>query len=118
MSAETRLKNSEAKKGKKNPMYGVRKTEEEKRVQSIKMKKRRDYYSGRCENPDELANVVYDKRELPSVIEADDSVSELTVSIEYYNTTIDFLNDIIKMIHGRTYHIKHAIEYQKFTAGF
>jgi hypothetical protein len=81
-------------------------------------KKRRDYYSGKCEDPDELANVVYEKRELPMVIEADKSFSELTLKIEYFNTLINYLSDIIKMIHGRTFQIKNAIDYQKFTAGF
>jgi hypothetical protein len=82
------------------------------------VKKKREFLSGKGEDPEELSNVIYNKRELPAVIEADKEVSKITMKIEYYKTIIEYLLDIIKMIHGRTYHIKNAIEHLKFTAGF
>lgn len=83
-----------------------------------KKRKKNDTLRGRVENPDDIPNVIYSSRELPEVIDTDKEVSELSLKLEYYNVTIDYLKDIVKMIHSRNYHIRNVIEHQKFQAGF
>jgi hypothetical protein len=40
------------------------------------------------------------------------------MKIRYYDTTLKFLEEIIKIISNRTYQIKNAIEWHKFQTGF
>ena len=40
-----------------------------------------------------------------------------TAKIEYYQIMLDYLESILKIISNRTYQIKNAIEWQRFTNG-
>jgi hypothetical protein len=51
-------------------------------------------------------------------MEADKKLNDLKMKCEYYETMMSYLEEILKTILNRTYQIKNAIEFQKFTAGF
>jgi hypothetical protein len=50
-------------------------------------------------------------------IETDGDMIRINTQIDYLNMTIDYINEILKMIHNRSFQIKHAIDYQKFQSG-
>ena len=39
------------------------------------------------------------------------------MQIDYYNTTVSVLSEILKQIHQMSYNIKNAIEWRRFTGG-
>jgi hypothetical protein len=50
-------------------------------------------------------------------MDADESLSQVSLKVEYYDVMLGYLQDILKMIHNRTYQIKNSIEFQKFASG-
>jgi hypothetical protein len=50
-------------------------------------------------------------------IDADEDMVRLNSQIEYLIVTLDYINDVIRMIHNRSFQIKHTIDYQKFKSG-
>ena len=50
-------------------------------------------------------------------IEADEEVRELKGKLEYYETVVEYLQEIVKSISNRSFQIKNAIEWRKFEAG-
>ena len=78
------------------------------------------YFSGKAD-PE-----VYQKKPFPHKImkqdvgiylEADEDLNKIKSMLEYYAHTIDYLKDILKQIHNRTFQIRDNIEYSKFIAG-
>jgi len=92
-----------------------------KKYQSI-LHERHLYYSGKAEpevyENDPFPYKVREKDALQRYLDADDKLSEAELKIEYYDTMIDFLENIIKTIQNRTFQIKNAIEWQKFIRGY
>jgi hypothetical protein len=80
-----------------------------------------EYYTGKAdetvyiENP--LDKKVRDKEHLVSCLNSDEEVSRINIKSEIYDVSLAFLQDIIKMLHSRTYQIKNSLEYQKFLSG-
>lgn len=80
-----------------------------------------EYYTGKAdpdvyiENP--FPKKIRDKDTLQKYMDADKSLSQASLKVEYYDVMIAYLQDILKMIHNRTYQIKNAIEFQKFASG-
>jgi hypothetical protein len=80
-----------------------------------------EYYTGKAEpevyieNP--LDKKVRDKEHLVSCLNSDDEVSKINIKSEIYDVSLTFLQDIIKMLHSRTYQIKNSLDYQKFLSG-
>jgi len=80
-----------------------------------------EYYSGKAdpdvyvENP--FPKKIRDKDALQKYMDADESLSQVSLKVEYYVVMLEYLQDILKMIHNRNYQIKNAIEYQKFASG-
>ena len=58
------------------------------------------------------------KEEISMFIEADDDITKLQYKIDYIEQVLFFLDGILRMINSRTYHIKNAIEWKRFNAGF
>lgn len=81
-----------------------------------------EYYSGKSdpevyvENP--FPKKIRDKETLQKYLDADEKLSEINLKIDYYETLINYLQDILKVIVNRTYQIKNAIEFMKFRAGY
>ena len=82
---------------------------------------RYNYYSGKApaeayvEEP--IAYKVRDKESMTLHMNADEKVSTARLKKEYNQVMLETLEDILKMIHGRTYHVKNAIEFLRFQSG-
>jgi len=57
------------------------------------------------------------KTDIDKYLEADEEIQRLTQKVAYLNTVIDFLDKTIRVIVNRTYTIKNAIEWRRFTSG-
>ena len=79
------------------------------------------YYSGKSE-PDVYKENPFDhkvlKPDIDKYMDADEDLIKSVSKIEYYQTMLSYLESILKIIFNRTYQIKNAIEYMRFTAGY
>ena len=50
-------------------------------------------------------------------LDADEYLNKVLLKIDYYDTILKYLEEIIKMISNRTYQIKNSIEFLRFQAG-
>ena len=82
---------------------------------------RYEYFSGKAdpdvyvENP--FPKNIRDKETLQKYLDADEKLSSVSLKVEYYDTMLNYLESILKVIQNRTYQIKNAIEFIRFTAG-
>ena len=80
-----------------------------------------EYYTGKAdpdvyvENP--FPKKIRDKDTLQKYMDADESLSQSSLKVEYYDALLNYLQDILKMIHNRNYQIKNAIDFMKFASG-
>jgi|TARA_B100000085_G_scaffold275211_1_gene292854 uncharacterized protein YozE (UPF0346 family) len=83
---------------------------------------RYEYFTGKAdpevyqENP--FPKKVRDKDTLQKYLDADDKLSQISLKVEYYDTILNYLDSILKVIQNRTYQIKNAIDFLKFQAGY
>jgi hypothetical protein len=79
------------------------------------------YYSGKAE-PDVYKENPFDhkvlKPDIDKYMDADEDLIKSVSKIDYYQTMLSYLESILKTILNRTYQIKNAIEYMRFTAGY
>jgi hypothetical protein len=83
---------------------------------------RYEFYNGKA-SPEIYAEEpfpfkVRDKESMSRYLEADEKLCHLKLKNEYYETTLKYLEEIIKTISNRTFQIKNAIDWNKFQAGF
>ncbi len=82
---------------------------------------RYNYYTGKApaevyvEEP--FGYKVREKDAIQRHMEADEKMVKIDLKIRYYDTTLKFLEEIIKNVSNRTFQIKNAIEWNKFQAG-
>jgi len=57
------------------------------------------------------------KPDIPIYMDADKQIIELSLKIGYQREKIDLLGDILKSINNRSYNIRAAIDFLKFTSG-
>jgi len=83
---------------------------------------RRKFYMGKAETQvyidEPFPYKVRDKEDLRLYLEADEKLSKIRLKIDYYDTMLKYLEEILKQISNRTYQIKNAIEWRRFTAGY
>ena len=60
---------------------------------------------------------VREKDAIQRHLEADEKLSKIDMKIRYYDATLKFLEEIIRVVNNRTYQIKNAIEWNRFQAG-
>ena len=83
---------------------------------------RRKYYTGKAtadiyaEEP--FPYKVRDKEDLKLYLDADEKLTKTKLKIEYYDTMLKYLEEILKQVSNRTYQIKNAIEWRRFSAGY
>ena len=83
---------------------------------------RYNYYTGKA--PAEVYAAepfpykVREKDAIQRHMDADEKLNTINMKIKYYDTTLKYLEEIIRIISNRTYQIKNAIEWNKFLAGF
>jgi hypothetical protein len=82
---------------------------------------RYEYYAGKAdpdvyiENP--FPKKIRDKETLQKYLDADEKLSQVCLKVEYYDVMLNYIESILKMIQNRTFQIKNAIEFVRFTAG-
>ena len=83
---------------------------------------RYEYFTGKAdpevytENP--FPKKIRDKDTLQKYLDADESLSSVSLKIDYYYTILNYLESILRVIQNRTYQIKNAVEFMKFQAGY
>ena len=83
---------------------------------------RYEYFTGKAdpevytENP--FPKKIRDKDTLQKYLDADESLSSVSLKIDYYDTILNYIESILKVIQNRTYQIKNAVEFMKFQAGY
>lgn len=81
-----------------------------------------EYFTGKAdpdvyiENP--FPKKIRDKETLQGYLDSDEKLSNIVLKIEYYETILNYIESILKVIQNRTYQIKNAIEFIKFQAGY
>lgn len=83
---------------------------------------RYEYFTGKAEPEVYIENPfpkkIRDKETLQKYLDADEKLSQICLKIEYYETMLNYIESILKVIQNRTYQIKNAIEFIKFQAGY
>ena len=82
---------------------------------------RYEYYSGKADPDVYIQNPfpkkIRDKETMAKYLDADEKLSGVSLKVEYYDVMLKFIEDILKMISQRTYHVKNAIEFMRFQSG-
>ena len=82
---------------------------------------RYEYFSGKSDpevyidNP--FPKKIRDKETMQKYLDADTKLSGVSLKIEYYEVMLRFIEEILKQITNRTYQIKNAIEFMRFSSG-
>ena len=78
------------------------------------------YYSGKA-SPEEYEEQPFEykvmKSDVNNWIAVDEQIQRVEMQIDYYNTTVNVLSEILKQVHQLSYNIKNAIEWRRFTNG-
>jgi len=102
-----------------NNIYLLRKKAEQQR-KNIRHE-RYEYFSGKAEPEVYIENPfpkkIRDKETMQKYLDADEKLSGVSLKIDYYETMLKYLEEIIKQITNRTYQIKNALEFMRFNAG-
>lgn len=78
------------------------------------------YYTGKAdveaykENP---FNYKVLKTDIDKYMDADEDIIKASSKINYYETMLNYLDSILKIIVNRTYQIKNSIEFMRFSSG-
>jgi hypothetical protein len=82
---------------------------------------RYNYYNGKADpevyKKEPFPYKIRDKEGLARYLDGDEILSNIFMKIEYYDTMLKYLEEIVKMISSRTYQIKNSIEFLKFQSG-
>ncbi len=87
----------------------------------IKKLEKYNYYTGKAdpevykENP--FPYKIRDKESLQRYLDADQDLINIQLKIDYYETLLSFLEEIIKQLSNRTYQIKNSIDFLRFQSG-
>lgn len=82
---------------------------------------RYEYFSGKADpevyekNP--FPKKIRDKDAMQKYLDADEKLSNASLKIDYYDTMLSYLEEILKQVSNRTYQIKNAIEFMRFSSG-
>lgn len=83
---------------------------------------RYEYYSGKADPnvyiEDPFPKKIRDKDTMQKYLDADERLQTVNLKIDYYETMLNYVESILKQISNRTYQIKNAIEWSRFTAGY
>ena len=96
---------------------------EKARDQKAKVKlERYNYYTGKADpqvyEEEPFPYKVREKDAIQRHLDADERMTKIDLKIRYYDSTLKFLEEIIRIVSNRTYQIKNAIEWHRFQSGF
>jgi hypothetical protein len=79
-----------------------------------------EYYTGKAD-PSVYQAKPFDlkimRTDIDKYLEADEDIQRLSQKVAYLITVVDFLDKTLRVIVNRTYTIKNAIEWRRFTSG-
>tara|TARA_X000001036_G_C20301106_1_gene652435 strand:- start:23 stop:451 length:429 start_codon:yes stop_codon:yes gene_type:complete len=79
-----------------------------------------EYYTGKAD-PQVYAEKPFDlkilKTDIDKYLDSDQELQRLSQKVSYLQVTVDFLDRTIRTITNRTFTIKNAIDWRKFTSG-
>ena len=79
-----------------------------------------EYYTGKSDPQvyqEKPFNLKILKQDVDKYIEADEEIQKATQKVKYLETVVDFLDRTIRQVSNRTFTIKNAIDWRKFTSG-
>ena len=79
-----------------------------------------EYYTGKADPSvyiEKPFNLKILRQDVDKYIDSDEEVIRAKQKVDYLNTVVDFLDRSIKQISNRTFTIKNAIDWKKFTSG-
>ena len=91
-----------------------------KKQQELKVMKHNKwlFYSGKHVPPDsEPFPYKVSRSEVSNWIEVDEDINRVEMKVEYYQTVLRTLEEILKQVHQLSYNIKNAIQWRTFTSG-
>ena len=79
-----------------------------------------EYYTGKAD-PSVYQTKPFDlkimRTDIDKYLEADEDIQRLSQKVAYLITVVDFLDRTLRVVVNRTYTIKNAIEWRRFTSG-
>ena len=103
-----------------NTILLMRKRDEQ--IYSGTLLERRKFYTGKASasvyEEEPFPYKIRDKDDLRLYLDSDEKLSKTKLKIEYYDTMLKYLEEILRQVSNRTYQIKNAIEWQRFNAGY
>jgi len=79
-----------------------------------------EYYTGKAD-PSVYQAKPFDlkimRTDIDKYLEADEDIQRLSQKVAYLVTVVDFLDRTLRVVVNRTYTIKNAIEWRRFTSG-
>ena len=86
----------------------------------IVKKQKWEYYTGKAD-PSVYAEKPFNlkilRQDVDKYIDSDEDIIKLKQKSDYLNTVVDFLDRTVRQISNRTFTIKNAIDWKKFTSG-
>ena len=83
-------------------------------------KQKWEYYTGKAD-PSVYAEKPFNlkilRQDVDKYIDSDEDIIKLKQKSDYLNTVVDFLDRTVSQISNRTFTIKNAIDWKKFTSG-
>ena len=79
-----------------------------------------EYYTGKADSSvyiDKPFNLKILRQDVDKYIDSDEEVIKAKQKVDYLTTVVDFLDRSIRQISNRTFTIKNAIDWKKFTSG-
>jgi len=79
-----------------------------------------EYYTGKSDPQvyqQKPFNLKILKQDVDKYIESDEEIQKASQKVKYLETVVDFLDRTIRQISNRTFTIKNAIDWRKFTSG-
>ena len=86
----------------------------------IKKREKWEYYTGKADSSvyiDKPFNLKILRQDVDKYINADEEIIKASQKVSYLRTTVDYLDRLIRQIANRTFTIKNAIDWRKFTSG-
>tara|TARA_Y100000741_G_C17963542_1_gene440857 strand:+ start:124 stop:552 length:429 start_codon:yes stop_codon:yes gene_type:complete len=79
-----------------------------------------EYYTGKA-SPEVYKEKPFDlkilRQDVDKYIDADTELQKSKQKVDYLNTIVDYLDKTVRQISNRTFTIKNAVEWKKFTSG-
>lgn len=79
-----------------------------------------EYYTGKADPSvyqEKPFNLKVLRQDVDKYVKSDSDVNKLEQKVTYIETTVDYLEKTLKIISNRTFTIKNAIDWKKFTSG-